>query len=61
MAEELQPELDQLFDKEKNPFTENQVRNLYIFPSEERFSVRAAAPDLMSRQKTKRVSLLWRL
>eukprot|EP00752_Nemacystus_decipiens_P009127 g8151.t1 len=24
MAEELQPELDQLFDKEKNPFTENQ-------------------------------------
>lgn len=26
MAEELQPELDQLFDKEKNPFTENQVR-----------------------------------
>lgn len=25
MAEELQPELDQLFDKEKNPFTENQV------------------------------------
>lgn len=28
MAEELQPELDQLFDKEKNPFTENQVRRL---------------------------------
>lgn len=27
MAEELQPELDQLFDKEKNPFTENQVRS----------------------------------
>lgn len=26
MAEALQPELDQLFDKEKNPFTENQVR-----------------------------------
>lgn len=26
MAESLQPELDQLFDKEKNPFTENQVR-----------------------------------
>ncbi|CAN0284023.1 unnamed protein product, partial [Ectocarpus fasciculatus] len=26
MAEELQPELDQLFDKEKNPFTENQAR-----------------------------------
>ncbi|CAN0194370.1 unnamed protein product [Ascophyllum nodosum] len=27
MAESLQPELDQLFDKEKNPFTENQAIN----------------------------------
>lgn len=35
MAEELQPELDQLFDKEKNPFTENQVRRLLSHGDEE--------------------------